>query len=380
MTPVFAARRRAEEFAALVEDPSTGGPDTRFTDLLELVGTLRAAPAAEPRPEFVVALRERLLLAADTALVPSRPVADAARLTLPPRRSARDRRIAAAVGGLALVGATTSMAMAAQSALPGDVLYPIKRAIENAQTGVTVGEGQKGEGLLANASGRLDEVSALSRSGGAADTLAIADTLNDFTEQATEASDLLLSDYAQSGHASSIADLRDFTASSIEQLTGLEPQVPAAAHDELLHAAHVLFAIDAAAEQACPACGGAGIRELPDVFAPASAGFTAGGVGSPVSQTPGKQTNDSKGQQSDPSVPQVDGGGLPPGSVFTAPDDGGGSTTGGDTDPTDPVGTLTQGLTGGATQPTSSPSLPGLGGVLDDAGDAVDGVTDPLTP
>jgi hypothetical protein len=389
MTPVFSARRRADEFAALVEGTSTGGPDARFADLLELVGTLREAPAVEPRPEFVTGLRERLLLAADAALVPSPTAAETARLTLPPRRSKRDRRIAAAVGGLALVGATTSMAVAAQSALPGDVLYPIKRAVENVQTGATVGEGQKGENLLANASGRLDEVSELSHGGDAGNSLAIADTLNDFTEQATEASDLLLSDYAQSGHQSSIADLRDFTASSLDQLTALVPAVPAEARDELLHAAHVLLQIDAAAEQACPACGGAGITEVPPAFAPVASGLPSAAASPTASRTPGRHEHGPRRHSGQPNVPQVDtGGALPPGSVFTPPDSGGSTTPGGDQDPSDPLGTLTDGLTGGgSSQPTSNPSLPGLGGVIDGAGDVVDGagdvvdgVTDPLAP
>jgi hypothetical protein len=383
MTPVFAARRRAEEFAALVEHPSAGGPDDpRFGDLLELVGALREAPSAEPRPEFVAALRERLMLAADAALVPSVTASETARLTLPPRRSARDRRLAAAVGGLALVGATTSMAMAAQSALPGDVLYPIKRAIENAQTGVTVGEGSKGESLLANASGRLDEVSALSRGGDTADTLAIADTLNAFTEQATQASDLLLSDYAESGQESSIADLRDFAVTSLDQLTALEPLMPAEAHDELMHAAQVLFGINAAAEQACPGCGGARITEIPSVFAPVSSGLPSSGAAPTASQSPGKPASDPKGQSPHPNVPAVDDGSLPPGSVLN-PGEGGGSTapSAQGEDDQDPIGTLTEGLTnGGSTQPTSNPSVPDVGGLLDDVGDTVDDVTDPLTP
>ena len=113
------------------------------------------------------------MTAADTALVPSgtaKVPTETERLTLPPRRSARERRIAAAVGGLALVGATTSMAMAAQDALPGEALYPVKRAMENAQTGLQLDEGDKGATLLANASGRLDEVSALSESASGEDT------------------------------------------------------------------------------------------------------------------------------------------------------------------------------------------------------------------
>ena len=53
------------------------------------------------------------------------------------------------------------MAVAAQSALPGDALYPLKRAIENAETGFSVSDEAKGSTILGNASGRLDEVDAL---------------------------------------------------------------------------------------------------------------------------------------------------------------------------------------------------------------------------
>ena len=122
------------------------------------------------------------MVAAATELAPSD---DDARLDPAGRaRPARERRIAVAVGALAIVGATTSVAMAAQSALPGDALYPIKRAIENAQTGFSTDEADKGSHLLANASGRLDEVTKLSKQGDLEDSVAIASTLNTFTEQA----------------------------------------------------------------------------------------------------------------------------------------------------------------------------------------------------
>ena len=50
-----------------------------------------------------------------------------------------------ALGAFAIIGATTSMAVASQSAIPGDALYPVKRAIENTQAGFSVGDDAKGE-------------------------------------------------------------------------------------------------------------------------------------------------------------------------------------------------------------------------------------------
>lgn len=380
MTPVFSVRRRAEEFDSLVEGLTTGD-DTRYAELLELVSTMRSTPGPQARPEFVSGLRDQLMLAADVLLVAGDPRHDA-RLSLPARtRPVRERRLAAAMGGIAIVGATTSMAMAAQSALPGDVLYPLKRAIENAEAGISTNNGQKGTTLLATASGRLDEVTALTSGGSADDGTVVAETLNDFTEQATEASGLLLDDYATTGHESSISELRDFTAESMAVLAELEAVVPADARDELLHAARILTQIDLEAAQACPDCAGTGITEIPAILT-SSSGFTSGGTSvTPVRDTDGSGTLQHGGddqQGEGPAVPEADASPLPPGSVL-APGSGD-DTGGGDKDePTedDPITSLTNDLTGGdepASNDTTVPSVPGTDGVTE----PVDEVLDPV--
>ncbi len=260
MTSVFSVRRRAEEFHSLVEDTSAGGSrDARFADCLDLVAMMRDLAPVEPSPTFTASLREQLMDAADTLLLPSD---DTQRLTLPPRRTARDRRIAALVGGFAIVGASTSLAVAASTALPGEMLYPLKRAMENAETGVHMSDGGKGASLLANATDRLAEVAALSRTGDLGEEVMIADTLATFSDQALLASDLLLDDYAETGDERSVEELREFTATSMETLAQLETLLPEEAQDELVHAAQVLGDIDAAAGRACPSCEG-GIAQIP---------------------------------------------------------------------------------------------------------------------
>ena len=380
MTPVFGARRRAEEFHSLVEDPSTGGlHDARYADFLEIVASLRDAPAAQPRPEFVADLREQLMTAADTVLV---AVDDESRLTLPSRqrtrRPARDRRIAAAAAGVAIVGATTSMAMAAQSALPGDALYPLKQLIEGAQTGIAVNEADKGATLLENASGRLAEITALSRDGRLEDGEAIADTLNTFTRQSIEASDLLLTDYAATGDESSIAELRDFTGESMQTLAELESVVPDQARDELLRAARILTQIDAQAQQACPSCGGDGISEIPSILTSSyetSGGGTAATPGTVLKASPEKKRH--SGDHST-SLPKSNDDALPPGSVLTPtgqPDPGTSSGGGTQQDSSNPIEGLTQSLTGdGGSEPASGPTVPQIPG----PGQVVEDATDPL--
>lgn len=261
MSPVYSARKRADEFDALVSGAADAAAAGRHAELLDLVGALRSVAPVQARPEFVSSLRTQLMAAAATELSPVE-VSLAERLTVPQRRTARDRRLAAAIGGLAIVGATTSMAVAAQSALPGDVLYPLKRVIENAHTTVSLGQDHKGSTLLHNVAGRLQEVDALARTGDA-DPDTIAQTLADFAAQASQASDLLLADFGADGDQSSVLELRAFAARSLGLLDQLASEIPAGARSALIQAANVLAGIDAAAHRACPTCDGAGIDRFP---------------------------------------------------------------------------------------------------------------------
>src|SRR5689334_3357211 len=110
MTSLIPARRRAERFDSLVEGGGRRDDVDRATsDLLEVVGALRAMPEPQPRPEFVADLRERLMAAAEAELAPvaARRRDDAERLTVRPTRTRRERRIAIAIGTVAVIGATT---------------------------------------------------------------------------------------------------------------------------------------------------------------------------------------------------------------------------------------------------------------------------------
>lgn len=377
MTWGFSAQRRAERFDAMVEGDST--VDAHDADLLELVGAMRAMPPVTARPEFVADLRERLLAEADTALVP----ADVSKLKLPDRRPTRERRLAAVVGGIAIVGATTSIAVASQSALPGDSLYPVKRVIERVHTGISVGEASRGSTVLASASSRLDEVDALTRQGDpdAVDEARIERTLDTFSDQATEAADLLLADYANNGNAASIAQLRDFASSSLDQLAALEPLVPPAARDELIRAAGVLTNIDTEAAQQCPTCGGQPIESIPPVFVAAEPLPVPLPPSPTVDEQPqngGKNRGNGKGEGT--QLPQVDGEEIPPGSV----NPGGTLLPGSENvDGSNPLQDLVNGLTGGGagggSTDSQAPRVPIVSDLLDGVGQILEGVIDPLT-
>lgn len=268
MTTLFPARRRAERFDSLVEGGRRDDVDRANSDLLELVSALRSVPEPQARPEFVADLRERLLLAAADELTPvptaARERDDVARLTIKPRRTRRERRVGIALGAVAIIGATTSMAVASQGAIPGDVLYPVKRAVENTQAGFRVGDDAKGETVLGNASTRLDEAGKLAQQD-SPDPQLVTHTLNDFTQQFTEGSNSLLDDYESNGNEGSIGQIHSNAQDSIGALAGLDDLIPpdgvattdswSAAHDALLNAAQTVLSIDAQAANACPDCG-----------------------------------------------------------------------------------------------------------------------------
>ena len=64
------------------------------------------------------------------------------------------------------------MAMASQAALPGDVLYPVKRAIENAETNLQSDDADKAQHPIAHAENRLEEAEQLTAEGADAATVA----------------------------------------------------------------------------------------------------------------------------------------------------------------------------------------------------------------
>lgn len=276
MTPAFSARRRADEFEALVSRSLEGPLDEReaqrYGDLVTLVGELRAVPGPTPRPDFVLGLRERLMAEAETALVPTpmRPLAGTPqdRLALPARP--RDRRFAAALGSVALLGATATVAVAAQSALPGESLYPVKRGIEAVEHRLAPDDAALGRSLLVSAEHRLTELEALTAARRPGSEALIPGTLEAFGEQSEDGARSMLDAYGETGDSSVVAELRDFTAASMARLDAMRSSLPASAGDELLAAGRRLADLDAAAEVACPVCSG-GITSTPD-FLVTSAG------------------------------------------------------------------------------------------------------------
>jgi hypothetical protein len=319
--------RRSQEFHDLVEHSSAADArPSSYADLLEVVSALRTAPVPEPDPAFVLALRERLVEEAEIVLAAAAAeqadVDDRLRLRpAAPRTRRRNRRLAAGISGVILVGASGTMAVAAQTALPGDPLYSLKRGLESAHAQLTFDRAARGQVLLDNASTRLDEVAELSRTGGSADN--VSRTLDSFTQEAVDGSDLLIADYQATGDQSSITTVRTFTSTSMTRLRLLQGAVPAGSVDQLLQAAQSLDQVQQVATRACPTCAGPSVTEVPTVLTRA-VGATADPwlVALPPASGPPRHTGPAPGGVTLPHV----GGNLPPASVTdptqTTPDPG----------------------------------------------------------
>jgi Domain of unknown function (DUF5667) len=328
--------RRAERFHELVEETSTSGARSpEYAELLAVVGGLRAVEAPVADPAFVATLRERLVTEAESVLAgaaASRDQTDARLRLRPttPRTQRRRRRLAAAVSGVILVGTSATVAVAAQSALPGDGLYPVKRGLESAHAELTFDRAARGRLLLDNAGTLLGEAQELSSE--RADPARVSDALDSFTDQATSGADLLVADYQATGDESSMTTLRTFTADSMSRLQGLQSVVPPQALDSLLQAARALDQVQQISVQTCSGCAGPLATTAPTVLTQAAQAATASWqvvVSRPGHHNTGPGTGPGTGN-GQPHLPHVPAH-LPPASV-TDPDQ---STAGNPDLPTD---------------------------------------------
>ncbi|MDR7254910.1 acyl-coenzyme A thioesterase PaaI-like protein [Nocardioides sp. BE266] len=393
MTPAFSARR-ADEF----EDLLSRGPDAplserdaaRFAALLEVVADLRAVPEVAPRPEFVSSLRESLMAEADTVLVRQPPTPS--RLAMPVTSRKRDRRLAVLLGGAAMVGAAATMAVAAQTALPGESLYGVKRGLESAEVRFAGDDAARGRVLLAQAGTRLSELEQIA--GGDAPEQAIPDTLETFTRQSGDGVRSLLASYDATGQTADAQAARDFTAASMDRLEELQTQLPESARDDLLAAGRTLTDLDIEASNACATCDG-GITTTPEFLLSSaqtndllsgldSDALTLEAAAAPISgqdltgitvpevlQSPTAQPTSSLPTQTPSVVPD-------PTKVKPEPDkvkDTVDNTVDTVTDTTSNVATQLDGVTGGALGGLTSTVDDATGGLITEVTGTLDGLT-----
>jgi hypothetical protein len=339
MSPLISARRAAEDFARVVDGIQIDEAD-RFVDLTAAVDQLRAQEIPVARSEFVADLRAQLMTAADTVLIATERSAEprpANVITLSPSVRRHHRRLAAAAAAFVVVGGTAGMAAAAENALPGDPLYPIKRAIESAQVSFNSSDAAKGHDLINQAGTRLDEIDGL-MSDGKPDSQ-VTHTLASFKRSATSGADLLFVSYQRDGNVDDLAALRGALSTQSAQLSALSDRAPASEQSDFASATALLADLDQQARVLCDNCGpDSGVSDFSNLSStPAlSSLLTApAAAGAAQAQSEQAQALADKAGQSAKNTPQqttsggtiVGGGGLPPVSVPTLPSQGGTVTT-----------------------------------------------------
>jgi len=264
MTPLSPARRAAEAFdfavenrASLVDGPR-GDVADRYSSLLTCVDVLREHEVPAQRADFVADLRMRLMDAADTLLVPAdAKLAPVIPLVAPANR--RQRRLSVAAAAFVVIGGSAGVAAAAENALPGDALYPIKRGLESAQVSLNSSDSGKGQDLLRQASTRLEEVDGLLSADESADR--ITHTLSSFERSAASGADLLFVAYQRDGDPQDIARLRAMIGAQLAQLDELASQAPDDSLPAFAAARALLSDLDQQASVLCSDCGPGGISD-----------------------------------------------------------------------------------------------------------------------
>lgn len=238
--PVWFRQNRdaSDRFAAVLD----GGADTisaedEFADELALVGMLQAM-GSEPVLEPSRRERMRAELLAEAQVTPlalsEKQSSVAVRRIGPPSRRARRKAslwAAATAAGVVAFGALGIEL--AQTALPGDLLYDIKRTTEAISLDLTFSEDGRALKQLDMAATRVDELAALTErdaaDGGAsvdevADYRAVIADLNSTAAAASRA----VTSYGPATDGTDLRTLRDWAGDRVTELNAIKPAVPGA--------------------------------------------------------------------------------------------------------------------------------------------------------
>ena len=328
----------------------------------ELVTALATLPSPAPRPHFRAELRAQLVAVTPRLVAEGREEAAAAASRRSGKRARPHLRIAAAVRIAVATLAVCAVLLGgavwlSRSALPGDALYGLKRASENAQLALAADSQQRAADLLSFAKTRADEVSELlsqpsaaaagPQAGGisAGKASLIRSTLGSADDDVRQASQLLGSQAVRSRSGAPLDVLLRWAPGQQGRLTDIAGRMPAGGLQQAAQNSANLVAAAAAratalqADLGCSCLGGAGSDNLGPLpcqpcntgaghpsTSPATptvptttTGHRSGTATQPAPSPAGNSTTPAQGGTSGSSTPAGTGSGTPGGVLPTLP-------------------------------------------------------------
>lgn len=252
MTP-FRRSAEAEAFDAALRGAA---PASDHEQLLRTVETLQASAVESPRPDFSADLRSRLMAEAQEVLQP-RP---AVPVTATPRSTRR--RLAAVVAAAVTVAGGAGLVASSASALPGEVLYPVKRGTEQVQKSLRLSDSARGTFELRQATRRLAEVEALAERDGTPQKV-VDDALVDFEKVARSGTGRLLDAYEDGHDKATLQQVDRFVADTAPTLQQLASDAPG--RDTVVDRVQRLVdELTGTVDSTCPTCLSRESRRLAD--------------------------------------------------------------------------------------------------------------------
>ncbi len=253
--------RRSHDDAQSFEEAWTGGAprDEHIAALVRLAEDLCEAAVVQPSADFRASLRTQLMAEAETALVPVPAAPRRATVVAPERRPAR-RRVATLTAALVTSAGVVGIVASSASAVPGDMLYSVKRSVESVELTLHRDDASRGSFELAQASERLAEARKLNAEGKSPEL--IADTLDDFAASASSGSGKLFTVFNATGEEKPIRKVNDFAAASTVDLSEMSELLPADVKASYTAATEALSSLALEASTLCDSCIPVDVRSL----------------------------------------------------------------------------------------------------------------------
>jgi hypothetical protein len=252
MSP-FRRSAEADAFDAALRGAT---PSPELEPLLRTVAALDAAADEAPRPQFSADLRERLMAEAGTVLQPRPAVPVAA-----PSRGTR-RRLAGVVATAVTVAGGAGLVASSASALPGEVLYPVKRGTEQVQKSLRLSDSARGAFELQQATRRLAEVEALAERDGSQEQ--VDEALVDFEKVARSGTDRLMDAYRDDQDKATLQQVDRFVAQAAPTIEDLADGAPGTEDEVVTRVQRLVDELTGTVDRTCPTCLSQESRRLAD--------------------------------------------------------------------------------------------------------------------